>query len=271
MCRRPTLLISVFLVLGLAVSSAQAQWISSVVRTGTPIQPPPAIASDPLAEGSVCYNNKPHIYASVPTETLGAQYVQVCNADKTTTNYTLTVTMSANATLYLFLDNRLGGAPGGQGVDPILPSQMNWVTTLGFTDTGLDIGIDENADGSINNYFSVFSKQVNAGDVIALGVQNDGAGRNMYAVAAMPIAASNPSPANGTVDVPTDATLTWTPASGAILHDIYFGTNPTPGPPEYKTTVTDPTYTPPGGLADGTTYYWRIDELDGATTYPGNV
>jgi parallel beta-helix repeat protein len=280
MCRRPILLISVFLVLGLAVPSAQAQWISSVVRTGNSTQPEPGIALDPLTErwhdlagwhGSVCYNNRTHIYASVPTEILGAQYVQVSNADKNTTDYTLTLTMSTDATLYLFLDNRLGNTGGGQGVDPIIPAQMSWVTTLGFSDTGVDMGIDENADGSINNYFSVFSKQVEAGDVIALGVQNDGGGRNMYAVAAMPIAASNPSPANGAMDVPTNVMLSWTPASGAISHDIYFGTNPTPGPPEYKTTVTDPTYTPPGGLAYGTTYYWRIDEYDGTTTYPGNI
>jgi parallel beta-helix repeat protein len=83
--------------------------------------------------------------------------------------------------------------------------------------------------------------------------------------------ASNPSPANWATDVPTDAVLSWTPGIGAISHDIYFGTNPTPGPPEYKTTVTDPTYTPPGGLAYGTTYYWRIDEFDVAMIYPGNI
>ena len=114
------------IVLGLAVPSAQAQWISSVVRTGTPTQPAePVIASTPLAEGSVCYNDRTHIYASVPTEILGAQYVQVSQMDKNTTDYTLTVTMSADATLYLFLDNRLGGAAGGQGVDPIIPVQMS--------------------------------------------------------------------------------------------------------------------------------------------------
>ena len=83
--------------------------------------------------------------------------------------------------------------------------------------------------------------------------------------------ATNPTPGNGATGVATDTVLTWTPGGGATLHDIYFGTNPTPGPPEYKTTVTDPTYTPPGGLAYGTTYYWRIDEFDGATTYMGNI
>jgi len=86
--------------------------------------------------------------------------------------------------------------------------------------------------------------------------------------------ASSPSPANWATDVPTDVALSWTPGSGAISHHIYFGTNQadvvsgTGGTD--KGTQIETTYTP-GVLAYGTTYYWRIDEFDGATTYTGNI
>jgi parallel beta-helix repeat protein len=272
-----------------AATPGTTQPIASVLR---PSRVPPAIAPAPLTErwqdlgvwhGSLCYvDREKHIYASVPTEILGAQYVQVSQDEKTATDYHLVVTMSADATLYLFLDNRLGG--GGQGVGPIIPSQMSWVTDLGFTDTGLDMGIDENADESINQYFSVFCKQVNAGDVIGLGPQADGGARNMYAVAAMPSTtprATNPSPANMAIDVPTDVVLSWTPGMYAGAHDVYLGTvfedvdaarRPDPRGVLVSQNQMANTYAPI--LEYGQTYYWRIDEVSAppdSTIFLGNV
>jgi hypothetical protein len=86
--------------------------------------------------------------------------------------------------------------------------------------------------------------------------------------------ATNPSPASGTADVPRDVVLSWTPGIGAISHHIYFGTNQldvaTGVGDTDKGTQTETSYDP-GALADGTTYYWRVDEFDGATTHTGNV
>ncbi|MEJ2705759.1 MAG: PA14 domain-containing protein, partial [Sedimentisphaerales bacterium] len=69
----------------------------------------------------------------------------------------------------------------------------------------------------------------------------------------------------------TNLTLTWTPGFGAKLHTIYFGddfdtvSNGTAGKP-----VGIASYTP-DSLELDKTYYWRVDEFDGATTYTGDV
>ena len=86
-----------------------------------------------------------------------------------------------------------------------------------------------------------------------------------------PRTAYDPSPGDGISFVLSDAALTWTAGFGAKLHHVYFGDNfddisnaagamPLP----------DATFTP-GPLELGKTYYWRVDEFDGAATHKGNV
>jgi hypothetical protein len=72
--------------------------------------------------------------------------------------------------------------------------------------------------------------------------------------------ATNPSPANGSIGVAQDPTLTWTRSAAAVSHDVYFGTT---NPPMFQINVVGASYTPIP-LAANTTYYWRIDEKDGA-------
>jgi len=67
--------------------------------------------------------------------------------------------------------------------------------------------------------------------------------------------ASNPYPADGATDVPTDVLLSWDPGYGATSHDVYFGTS---SPPAFIGRTTNG-YSP-GTLEPGTTYYWKIDE-----------
>jgi hypothetical protein len=86
-----------------------------------------------------------------------------------------------------------------------------------------------------------------------------------------PKTAYSPVPADGAVFVLTDTKLTWTPGFGAKTHTVYLG--------EDFDTVNDATggvsigvtsYTP-DSLKLAKTYYWRIDEFDGAGTYKGDV
>jgi len=83
--------------------------------------------------------------------------------------------------------------------------------------------------------------------------------------------AYTPIPADGTEFVPVNATLTWTPGFGAKLHTVYFGedfdtvNNAAGGSPSGIVTYT------PGNLKLAKTYYWRIDEFDGAATYKGDI
>jgi hypothetical protein len=82
--------------------------------------------------------------------------------------------------------------------------------------------------------------------------------------------ATNPNPASTSTGVGLSPMLTWTAGVGAISHQVYFGTNPNPGAAELKGTQSGTSYTP-GALAVQTTYYWRIDEVNGQSTTPGVV
>jgi hypothetical protein len=83
--------------------------------------------------------------------------------------------------------------------------------------------------------------------------------------------AHDPNPADGTKFVDPNADLTWTTGFGAKLHYVYFGTDQatvssaTGGAPLPLTTYD------PGTLQFDKTYYWRIDEFDGANTHTGLV
>jgi len=83
--------------------------------------------------------------------------------------------------------------------------------------------------------------------------------------------ASFRNPTNNEANVLSRAVLAWTAGVGAISHDVYFGTNPTPGPNEFKVNQTATTYNPGTSIANSTTYYWRIDENYGTGTVQGDV
>jgi hypothetical protein len=74
-----------------------------------------------------------------------------------------------------------------------------------------------------------------------------------------------PAPANGEPCTDQDLTLTWKPGLNGITHDVYFGADQTAvaegtaDTPKGKVVL--PSYAT-GPLQPGTTYYWRIDEVN---------
>ena len=85
-----------------------------------------------------------------------------------------------------------------------------------------------------------------------------------------------PSPINGAHDVPLDTTLTWTPGACAHAHDLYFGlvwddvnnaTTDNPLDVLVSQRQDANTYDPAQALGFGQTYYWRVDEVNGAPDY----
>jgi hypothetical protein len=89
------------------------------------------------------------------------------------------------------------------------------------------------------------------------------------AALSLPVKASRPRPANGSIGTKKQLVLAWKPGDFAASHEVYFGTeedavrNATVSSPEYKGTrlLGSESYDA-GKLAWDTTYYWRIDEVN---------
>ncbi|MHC4112615.1 MAG: LamG-like jellyroll fold domain-containing protein, partial [Planctomycetota bacterium] len=97
-----------------------------------------------------------------------------------------------------------------------------------------------------------------------------------------------PSPPNEAIFIPTDVLLSWFEGYGAQNHDVFIGTSwenvnnasfdfSTPSDEYMTTTSTGMNYYQINGLDPETTYYWRIDEVQGrfppalGTIYKGPV
>jgi hypothetical protein len=94
-------------------------------------------------------------------------------------------------------------------------------------------------------------------------------------------AVGGPNPSNGAVGVSPTSILTWNAGAVAASHEVYFGSdadavkNATKASTEYKgpRALGDESYDP-GKLMLETTYYWRIDEVNGVnpdSPWTGNV
>jgi hypothetical protein len=111
----------------------------------------------------------------------------------------------------------------------------------------------------------LYSKALTATDV--LGVMAGTSGPWPYA--------SNPDPKNDSLFPSTWGTISWNPGAYAVSHDVYVGDNfddVNDGTGDtFRGNVTDTYYLVgftgyayPDGLVPGTTYYWRIDEVNEA-------
>ena len=74
------------------------------------------------------------------------------------------------------------------------------------------------------------------------------------------------SPGNSAAGVATNASLSWTAATGATSYDLYFGTS---NPPALTTNTTGLTYSPV--LSAGSTYYWQVVAKNWAGTSASGV
>ncbi len=120
------------------------------------------------------------------------------NDNRDNAGYQLAVTVANPSTVYMLIDNRLGD-PNSSNADPPTfgPTRMQWILDQGWlaTSNGLnraanpavpdEVPLDESTNGSIENWYSVYSKAVPAGTFTLL--QADNAGQNMYGVVVVPI------------------------------------------------------------------------------------
>ena len=95
---------------------------------------------------------------------------------------------------------------------------------------------------------------------------------SVWSFTAATVAASGPLPPAGAKWIDTEADLSWTAGLGAQMHEVYFGTDPALGPDTFQAAQEGTTFDP-GPLAENTTYFWRVDEIeaDGTTRHVGDV
>ncbi|MGE5295563.1 MAG: LamG-like jellyroll fold domain-containing protein [Solirubrobacterales bacterium] len=88
----------------------------------------------------------------------------------------------------------------------------------------------------------------------------------------VPLQAFEPSPADAATDVLLDASLNWRPGRQAASHTVYLSddVNAVTNATAASKTVADHGFTP-ATLNLGTTYYWRVDEINEAEVQEGEV
>jgi hypothetical protein len=153
-------------------------------------------------------------------------------------------------------------------------------------DWTLFTGGADNAGGTITNpmevsmasdiYIGLFVTSHAAGEVRTYTFDN--------VIVGLPVMAYGPYPADGVIYPDTWVSLSWNAGHTAVSHDIYLGENAADVEAGTGDTfrgnqadafyvVGFPGYPYPDGLVNGTTYYWRIDEVeaDGVTKHTGKV
>ena len=87
----------------------------------------------------------------------------------------------------------------------------------------------------------------------------------------VPVQARAPQPATGATAVSISTVLNWRPGREVGSHKVFLGTdaNAVANGAATAKTVTDHSFTP-ASLLFGTTYYWRVDEVN-TVSYPGDV
>lgn len=86
----------------------------------------------------------------------------------------------------------------------------------------------------------------------------------------LPGIATNPTPTSGSSGASVSTLASWSEGADADSSDVYFGTDPTPDAGEFQGNQTSTSFNP-GSLSFSTTYYWRIDSVNGSGTTSGNT
>jgi hypothetical protein len=94
---------------------------------------------------------------------------------------------------------------------------------------------------------------------------------NVWSFTVTPKTAHQPQPVNGAEFVDLNVQLTWRAGLGAKLHYLYIGENFDEVNNATGSAALGATNYTPGPLKQAKTYYWRVDEYDGAVTYKGDI
>ena len=170
----------------------------------------------------------------------------------------------------MYIDGELAGEYGNTFVEapPGVEAADNWG---GGARIGYDVDNSWQYNGMLDD-FCLFTRALTAAEIVEVmtGLEKLGP-------------ATDPLPEDETTDVPRDVVLNWTAGPYAVTHDVYLGTvfddvNTADRANPMDLLVSEgqeaAAYDPIPLLDFGQTYYWRIDEVNGAPDYgiiKGNV
>jgi hypothetical protein len=146
-------------------------------------------------------------------------------------------------------------------VNEINHGPCTWNSNIYLGGDGNDEWIARRMNGALDD-ISLFSRALTADEILAL----------MEGIGAYPTA-SSPTPADGTILLDTWVNLAWGAGDFAVSHDVYLGENFDDVNDGAAETFQGnqaamffvagfPGFAYPDGLIPGTTYYWRIDEVN---------
>jgi hypothetical protein len=163
----------------------------------------------------------------------------------------------------MYVDGELVAEYGDDFVEapPGVPAATNWGSeNSGGARLGQDVDDSWQYNGLLDD-FCMFKRALSQAEI-----------RKIMQGMGSPIALG-PTPADGSIHADTWANLNWYPGDSAASHDVYFGDNFNDVDAGAEGTfignqtatfvvVGFPGFAYPDGLVPGTTYFWRIDEVN---------
>jgi uncharacterized repeat protein (TIGR01451 family) len=208
----------------------------------------------------------------LPPYLVNNPYIMIRNDNRENAGYRLDVTVSEDVLVYLLIDNRNGDTVNGD--PPFSPNPvtawtaMQWVGASGFRPVTTaqnrtgdinrpdEISIDESADGTRNQYFSIYSNRFPAGTFSLL---QQGFANNMYGVVLVGVGPTAPPAAPTNVvaaGMDSQVTVSWTATQGASGYNIKRSST-SGGPYTTVGSTASTTFTDPG-LQNGSVYYYVV-------------
>ncbi|MCH8219285.1 MAG: hypothetical protein IH892_21230, partial [Planctomycetes bacterium] len=190
----------------------------------------------------------------------GNQNLETSNDLQTTEWQHVAMTWTSGGLIEFYADG-VQDTPAGRN-NPNSGGTVSEVTSLLIGKGGKDEGATEGWDGLIDDV-RIYSRVLTAEEIqqVMIGIP--------------PGLASEPNPPNEATDVPRDLALGWNPGEFAVKHDVYFGTafDDVNNADTVNTLGVlasqeqEATTYAPDRLELGDTYYWRVDEVNGAPDF----
>ena len=192
-----------------ATDTITAKWTGQTWKVTVADEPiPDAVVGDDYTAGlfghrAPAFVDRSHRYLDdsatsllLPAYLVGNEYILSGNDNRDNASYVLDVTVSSPARVYMLIDNRL--SDGDAATPPSFDAtHMQWIIDEGWAATANgwnraadpltpdEVAFDEGADDTVDQYYSVYTKDFSAGTFQLW--QADNAGRNMYGVVVAPV------------------------------------------------------------------------------------